>query len=122
MNRIDVSLRSGNPAFDFTPPDFGPPRGVFPTLRPRLAACKRGAFLYNFGRGTTVDESALIEALDSGALAGAALDVTQAEPLPEDSPLWGRGDVVITPHSSCVFEEYRALHVAELAELLRGYA
>ncbi|MFC6941490.1 D-2-hydroxyacid dehydrogenase [Salinirubellus sp. GCM10025818] len=54
--------------------------------------------LVNIARGEVVDEAALIEALDSGELGGAALDVFAEEPLPEDSPLWGFENVLLTPH------------------------
>lgn len=64
----------------------------------RLAALKQGALLVNVGRGTTVDEEALLESLRSGHLAAAALDVTAVEPLPEASPLWDEPNVLITPH------------------------
>lgn len=64
----------------------------------RLAQLKDGALLVNVGRGTTVDEEALLESLRSGHLAAAALDVTATEPLPESSPLWGEPNVLITPH------------------------
>lgn len=61
---------------------------------------KRGSYFYNVGRGGTVDQDALIEALANGQLAGAGLDVTDPEPLPEDSPLWGMTNVLITSHTS----------------------
>jgi phosphoglycerate dehydrogenase-like enzyme len=63
-----------------------------------LALLPAHARFVNVGRGATVDESALVAALESGALAGAALDVTETEPLPADSPLWGAPNVIITPH------------------------
>ena len=66
----------------------------------RFAAIKQGAHFYNLGRGTTVDQAALIEALESGQLGGAGLDVTDPEPLPETSPLWDMENVIITSHSS----------------------
>lgn len=66
-----------------------------------LASAKPTAFLYNLSRGTTVDEPTLFEFLRDGKLAGAGLDVTTVEPLPEDSPLWTLGDnVLITGHSA----------------------
>lgn len=65
-----------------------------------LSACKPGAYLYNIGRGPVVNTEALIAALDSGHLAGAGLDVTDPEPLPAESPLWRREDVIITAHTA----------------------
>ncbi|MDZ5077646.1 D-2-hydroxyacid dehydrogenase [Nesterenkonia sp. HG001] len=65
-----------------------------------LAAVKDGAHLINIGRGETVDEVALVEALDHGPLGFATLDVFDQEPLPQGSPLWEREDVLITAHMS----------------------
>ncbi|MBM3215443.1 D-2-hydroxyacid dehydrogenase [Candidatus Poribacteria bacterium] len=61
---------------------------------------KPTAFFYNIGRGGTVVQEALIDALRSGGIAGAGLDVTDPEPLPMDSPLWSMPNVVVTPHVS----------------------
>ncbi|PYG01798.1 Phosphoglycerate dehydrogenase [Georgenia satyanarayanai] len=66
----------------------------------RLAALPEHAYVVNVGRGSTVDEDALLTALTDGTIAGAALDVTAVEPLPEDSPLWDAPNVVITPHAA----------------------
>lgn len=52
----------------------------------------------NVGRGSTVDEEALVDALRAGTIAGAALDVMATEPLPEDSPLWDAPNCILTPH------------------------
>lgn len=61
---------------------------------------KRPAFVTNIARGPIVAQAALIEALKDGRVSGAALDVTDPEPLPEDSELWGMENVIITPHVS----------------------
>jgi D-2-hydroxyacid dehydrogenase (NADP+) len=65
-----------------------------------LAAMKPSACLVNVARGRVVDEPALIAALNAGRIAGAALDCTVEEPLPESSPLWGFDNVLITPHTA----------------------
>jgi phosphoglycerate dehydrogenase-like enzyme len=65
-----------------------------------LAAMKPSAYLVNVARGRVVDEPALIAALIAGRIAGAALDCTVEEPLPESSPLWSFDNVLITPHTA----------------------
>jgi phosphoglycerate dehydrogenase-like enzyme len=65
---------------------------------PRLAGMKRGAVFYNIGRGTTVDQAALCDALSSGQLGAAWLDVTDPEPLPPEHPLLSASNCFITPH------------------------
>jgi phosphoglycerate dehydrogenase-like enzyme len=65
-----------------------------------LALLPRGAYFINIARGAVVDEPALIEALRSGHLAGAALDVFADEPLPPHSPLWEMSSVLVSPHSA----------------------
>ena len=64
----------------------------------RFAQFKLGARFYNIGRGTTVDQEALIRALDSGRLRGAYLDVMDPEPLPPEHPLWKAPNCFITCH------------------------
>jgi D-3-phosphoglycerate dehydrogenase len=61
---------------------------------------KPTAWLVNTARGPLVDNAALLDALERGEIAGAALDVTDPEPLPADHPLRGRDDVVLTPHTA----------------------
>jgi phosphoglycerate dehydrogenase-like enzyme len=73
------------------------------------------------GRGTTVDEEALIAALRSGHLAGAALDVTAVEPLPAESALWHMAQVIITPHSSPSSAANTDRRLAIFCENLRRY-
>jgi phosphoglycerate dehydrogenase-like enzyme len=66
----------------------------------RFARMKPGSVFYNLGRGTTVDQAALVQALASKHLAGAYLDVTEPEPLPRDHPLWTAPNCHITPHTA----------------------
>jgi phosphoglycerate dehydrogenase-like enzyme len=73
-------------------------RGLFDAAA--FAAMPPGARFYNVGRGGTVDEAALIEALRTGGIAGAALDVFATEPLPDESPLWTMPNVIVSPHVS----------------------
>ena len=68
--------------------------------REAIAAMKPGAYLINTSRGAILDEAALIDALRSGRLGGAYLDVFETEPLPTESPLWAMRNVLITPHAS----------------------
>ena len=70
----------------------------------RLARLKSGSILVNIARGPIVDEAALTEALRSGSLSGAVLDVFETEPLTETSPLWDMQNVILTPHNSFVGE------------------
>jgi phosphoglycerate dehydrogenase-like enzyme len=72
--------------------------GTYHMVNRRILEQCRGALLINVGRGALVDESVLTRALDEGWLRGAALDVFEVEPLPVESPLWGRGDVIVSPH------------------------
>lgn len=77
--------------------------------RDRLALLKPGAVLVNIARGQVVDEPAMIDALGSGHLAGACLDVFDQEPLPESSPLWDLPNVLISPHSASTVATENAL-------------
>jgi phosphoglycerate dehydrogenase-like enzyme len=73
--------------------------------RETIATIKPGAFFANVGRGTVVEEAALVEALRGGHLSGAALDVFEVEPLPEESPLWEMENVIISAHTTDVVPE-----------------
>ncbi|ROT36174.1 hypothetical protein SODALDRAFT_59177 [Sodiomyces alkalinus F11] len=66
----------------------------------RLALLPNHAWVVNVGRGTSVDEDALVEALEKGEIGGAALDVFETEPLPEDSKLWKAPNVIVSPHAA----------------------
>jgi phosphoglycerate dehydrogenase-like enzyme len=89
-----------------------------------FAAMKPGALFCNVGRGSLVDEQALIDALESGHLGGAVLDVTRQEPLPDDDPLWDAPNMWISPHSSASQERYTeklvALFADNLGRFVRG--
>ena len=80
---------------------------------------KPGACLYNLGRGNCYREADLMDALDNGTLAGAGLDVFAEEPLPADSPLWEKHNVLITPHSSAISREYIDLFIEEWLGICR---
>jgi len=86
-----------------------------------LAVMKPGAVLINIGRGPLVDEVALVEALRSGHLGGAALDVFAKEPLPTDSPLWDMPNVLVTPHSMSTALDENARMVDLFCDNLRRY-
>jgi phosphoglycerate dehydrogenase-like enzyme len=66
----------------------------------RLSLLKPSAIVYNIGRGTTIEQTALLSALQNGKIAAAYLDVTDPEPLPPDHALWSAPNCYITPHSA----------------------
>ncbi|MBT8079953.1 MAG: D-2-hydroxyacid dehydrogenase [Gammaproteobacteria bacterium] len=84
-------------------------------------AMKQGAFYISVGRGGTTDTDALMDALKSGKLAGAGLDVTDPEPLPAGHPLWTMPNVVISPHSAAGSDMSRANTMLLARENLRRY-
>lgn len=89
-----------------------------------LALLPVGAHVLNVGRGELIDEAALIDALTSGHVGAASLDVTELEPLPTNSPLWSMHNVIITPHSSGSTESTRIrareMFVSEFTRFVRG--
>ena len=87
-----------------------------------LAAMKPDAWLVNVARGGVVDTAALIDALRSGRIGGAALDVTDPEPLPAGHPLWDLPNCLITPHTADTEEMRRRLLAIRIAENVRRLA
>jgi D-2-hydroxyacid dehydrogenase (NADP+) len=87
----------------------------------QIAKMKPGARLINVGRGSLLDESALVRALQTKAIRGAALDVTATEPLPADSPLWKAPNLFITPHTSGVSDRLWQKETALLMDLLERW-
>jgi phosphoglycerate dehydrogenase-like enzyme len=87
-----------------------------------FAVLKPTAYVLNVGRGKSIVTSALIEALASGKLAGAGLDVTEPEPLPPDHPLWKAPNVIITPHVSARSDVPSEKAWAVVYENIRRYA
>jgi D-3-phosphoglycerate dehydrogenase len=89
-----------------------------------FAKMKKGAYIVNTARGPLIDEPALIAALDAGQIAGAGLDVVAAEPLAKDSPLLGRDNVIISPHTGFysieALEELQTKCAADVARVLSG--
>jgi phosphoglycerate dehydrogenase-like enzyme len=94
-------------------------RGLFD--RARIERMKADAILVNIGRGAVVDEPALVDALRSGHLRGAALDVFATEPLPPESPLWELDNVILSPHTAAQSVRENARIVELFAENLRRY-
>ena len=92
----------------------------------RIALLPRDAVIVNVGRGSAIDEAALIRALEEGRLWGAALDVMSREPLPQDDPLWSAPNLILTPHVAgnmtlaCTRERCVDMFCENLYRLARG--
>lgn len=89
-----------------------------------FAKMKKGAYVVNTARGPLIDEPALIAALDAGQVGGAGLDVVATEPLAKDSPLLGRDNVIVSPHTAFysieALEELQSKCASDVARVLSG--
>ena len=89
-----------------------------------FARMKKGAYIVNTARGPLIDEVALVAALDAGQIGGAGLDVVAAEPLTKESPLLGRDNVIISPHTAFysieALDELQAKCASDVARVLSG--
>jgi D-3-phosphoglycerate dehydrogenase len=89
-----------------------------------FAKMKKGVYIVNTARGQLIDQQALIAALDSGHVGGAGLDVVAAEPLAKDSPLLGRDNVIISPHTAWysieALNELQTKCASDVARVLSG--
>ena len=88
----------------------------------QLAAMRPDAWLVNVARGRHVDTDALVAALDQGEIAGAGLDVTEPEPLPDGHPLWGRPNCIITPHTADTPEMVDRMLAARIRDNVARFA
>lgn len=86
-----------------------------------LALLKKDAYLVNIARGSIVDEAAMIAALRSGQLSGAALDVFQQEPLPKEDPFWNMPNVLICPHAASISDRENGRIIEVFCDNLRRY-
>ncbi|MBD3676394.1 MAG: D-2-hydroxyacid dehydrogenase [Planctomycetaceae bacterium] len=89
--------------------------------RDQFQQMKTSSFLINIGRGIIVDLADLTAALQAGEIAGAALDVYETEPLPEDHPLWEMENVILTPHIAAASPRIAERHLETLLENIRRY-
>ena len=89
--------------------------------RPQLRQMKSTAYLINIGRGVIVDLNDLVDGLQAGDLAGAALDVFEEEPLPPEHPLWGMENVLMTPHVAAASVHIAPRHLAVFLKNLQRF-
>jgi len=88
---------------------------------PFFASMKRGSLFANIGRGATVDEEALVKAINEKLIAGAVLDVASEEPLPSSSPLWATEDLILTSHYSGFHPRYDEMALQVFLDNLGRY-
>jgi len=113
---LDVELTKADYVV-LIPPLTAETHGLFG--REQFQAMRESARVINLGRGALMDESALLDALNSGRIAGAACDVFTSEPLPEDSPLWEAPNFIVSPHMSGDFIDH---HAAMSAQFLDNFS
>lgn len=118
VERLDALLPWADHVINLLPSAAGNER-LFDARRFRLM--REGAAFYNVGRGDTVDQPALIEALQSGRLGAAYLDVTTPEPLPPDHPLWAAPRCFITPHIAGGTQQEQERILAHFLENLKRF-
>lgn len=118
LSRLDSAVAKADFVVNLLPLTPGT-RGAF--TRRTFARMKRSAFFVNVGRGETVDEAALVEALRRRRIAGAGLDVYANEPLAPSSPLWSLQNTVLLPHIGGLSRRYWERQVTLLAENLRRW-
>lgn len=97
IDKLDEAIKNAD-VVALTLPNTDKTAGLFD--KEQMLKMKKGAFIINVGRGSAIDQDAMIELLESGHLGGAGLDVTEPEPLPKGSKLWDMPQVVLTPHIS----------------------
>lgn len=125
MNDLNECLKKADLVVSILP---GTPETYKMMGKEQFAAMKKSAYFMNFGRGNSVDEDALYEALETGEIAGAMLDVTEIEPLPEENKLWKAKNLYIMPHVAGGFhipvtlENIASLSAENLKRYLRGEA
>ena len=102
LDRLDEMLRIAD-WFVVSSPLTSESRGLID--KRRIGLLKKGSYIMAISRGGIIDETALVEALQSGHLSGAGLDVMEVEPLPQDSPLWDMKNVLLSAHASALTSE-----------------
>lgn len=117
VDRLDEVLPLADHLVCFLPSDTGT-TGMLDARR--IALLKPTAFIYNFGRGNSIDEDALAAALRERRVAGAVLDVFRNEPLPADSPLRSAPNAFLYPHSSAFSPDYLDLYFEKAAEAIEA--
>lgn len=118
VDQLDEALAQGDYIVNILPLT-DETRGLFNTAR--FSAMKDSAFFVNVGRGQTVATDDMVQALQSGGLAGAGLDVFEEEPLPADHPLWNLDNVIMTPHMAGDTDRYGERAVEIFLENLKHY-